>query len=65
VWLADVTLASHDMSYGNDTVITHFNNIPLITVADIPRTLFTDYFFTNCAIKHCIGEERISTFFNV
>jgi hypothetical protein len=51
------------MSYGVDTVITNFNNIPLITVADIPHILFTDNFFTNCAIKRCIGEERISKLF--
>jgi hypothetical protein len=63
VWLADVTVATHGMSYGTDTVITHFNNIPLITEADIPRILFTDYFFANCGIKQCIGEERISKLF--
>ena len=63
VWLADVTVAIHHMSYGIGTVITHFNNISLITVVDIPRILFTDYFFTNCVIKQCIGEERISKFF--
>lgn len=45
MWLVDITVASHDMSYGVDTVITNFNNIPLITVADIPRILFTDNFF--------------------
>jgi len=50
------------MSYGIGTVITHFNNIPLITEADIHRILFTDYFFTNCVIKQCIWEESISKF---
>jgi len=63
VYLADFTVATHDMSYGIGTVISHFNNIPLITEADIHRILFTDYFFTNCVIKQCIGEECISKLF--
>jgi hypothetical protein len=63
VWLANVTVASHDMSYGVGIVITHFNNIPLITVADIPRILFTDCFFMNCVIKQCIGEKRVLKLF--
>ena len=63
MWLADVTVVSHDMSYGVGTVITHSNNIPLITVAEIPRILFTDCFFTNCVFKQFIGEERVSKLF--
>lgn len=63
MWLANITVASHDMSYGVGTVIIHFSNIPLITVADIPRLLFTDCFFVNCVIKQRVEEERVSEFF--
>jgi hypothetical protein len=59
----DVTVASHDMSYRVGTVITHFNNIPLITVANILHIVFTANFFTNRMIKQCIGEEGISKMF--